>query len=132
MIKQFPFIFLVLLAGLSCLAMAEPQPTPTADAATGIEGVISVGPIHGGPARIGVPDSRPLVNTEFVIENEKGIAAAFTTDDQGHFRVALPPGHYTVSRKEKKGGIGHYGPFEVEVVAGQIAKVDWHCDTGMR
>ena len=29
---------------------------------TGIEAVISVGPVDGGPTRIGVPDSRALAN----------------------------------------------------------------------
>jgi hypothetical protein len=44
----------------------------------------------------------------------------------------LPAGHYTVSIKERKGKIGRYGPFEVDVVAGEMKKVEWSCDTGMR
>jgi hypothetical protein len=115
------FCYLLLAATLSA---AEPQ--------TGIEGVITVGPVHGGPARIGVPDSRPLANTTFIAQTENGTATSFTTDDQGRFRVSLEPGHYTVSLKEKKGGIGRYGPFEVDVVADQMTKVEWRCDTGMR
>lgn len=102
------------------------------EAQTGIEGVITVGPVNGGPARIGIPGSRPLPNATFIAQNEKGTATSFTTDDQGSFRVSLVPGHYTVSLKEKKGGIGRYGPFQVDVVAGQMAKVAWRCDTGMR
>jgi len=91
-----------------------------------------VGPIRGGPARIGVPDSKPFANTAFVVEYEKGTVASFTTDDQGHFRISLAPGHYTVSMKDKKSAIGRYGPFEVDVVAGKMTPVEWHCDTGMR
>ena len=106
------------------LSASEPQ--------TGIEGVITVGPVHGGPARIGVPDSRPLASATFIAQDQKGTATSFTTDDQGRFRVSLEPGHYTVSLKEKRGGIGRYGPFEVDVVTGQMAKVEWRCDTGMR
>ena len=113
--------YLLLAATLSA---AEPQ--------TGIEGVITVGPVHGGPARIGVPDSRPLVNTTFIAQSQNGTATSFTTDDQGRFRLSLEPGPYTVSLKEKKGGIGRYGPFEVNVVANQMTKVEWRCDTGMR
>ena len=108
----------------AALSASEPQ--------TGIEGVITVGPVHGGPARIGIPDSRPLANVTFSAQNEKGTATPFTTDDQGRFRVSLEPGHYTVSLNEKKGGIGRYGPFEIDVVAGQMTKVQWRCDTGMR
>ena len=74
------------------------------EAQTGIEGVITVGPVNGGPARIGILGSKPLVNA----------------------------GHYIVSLKDKKGGIGHYGPFEVDVVADRMTKVEWRCDTGIR
>ncbi len=57
---------------------------------------------------------------------------SFTTDEQGHFRISLDPGHYKVSMKDKKSGIGQYGPFAVDVVAGRMAKVEWNCDTGLR
>jgi hypothetical protein len=119
-----------LLLSVACLATALAM--FAADPGTGIEGVITVGPIHGGPSRIGVPDSGPLPNTAFIAENQKGTSVPFTTDDQGRFHLSLEPGHYTVSLKERKRGIGRYGPFETDVVAGQITKVEWRCDTGMR
>jgi Carboxypeptidase regulatory-like domain len=122
-------ITLLLLIMFSSL-IAQTQPTP--DARTGIEGVITVSPVHGGPTRLGVSNSRPLANTVFIIENEKGSVRSFTTDNQGQFRVSLPPGHYTVAIKERKSKIGRYGPFDVDVVAGQMTKVEWQCDTGMR
>jgi hypothetical protein len=118
-------IFIIVPAVFSS---AQTQP----ESETGIEGVITVGPVRGGPSRPGLPDSKPFANAAFVVENEKGPLKSFTTDDKGRFRVSLAPGHYIVSMKDKKGGIGHYGPFEVEVVAGNITKVQWHCDTGMR
>jgi hypothetical protein len=62
----------------------------------------------------------------------KGIATPFTTDDQGYFRLPLEPDHYIVSLKDKKGGIGHDGPFEVDLVADRMTKVAWRCDTGIR
>jgi len=94
--------------------------------------VITVGPTHGGPARIGVPDSKPLANTTFIVENEKGVVTSFVTDDQGRFRISLTPGHYAVSIKDMNPKIGRYGPFDVDVVAGQMTKVAWYCDSGMR
>jgi hypothetical protein len=119
-----------LLFCLACLGTAVA--VFAADPATGIEGIITVGPIHGGPSRIGIPDSKPLANTDFVAQDQKGTVVPFTTDDQGRFHLSLEPGHYTVSLKERKRRIGRYGPFETDVVAGQITKVEWRCDTGMR
>ena len=117
---------LFVLSGLiGCAAMAEP-------AATGIEGVINLSPSHGGPIRPGITNSRPLASTEFVVENESGAVASFTTDSEGKFSVTVPPGHYRVSKKDKQHRIGRFGPFEVEVIAGQMAKVQWTCDSGMR
>jgi hypothetical protein len=122
----------VFFALFSRVVPAQPSPTPKPEPETALEGVISAGPIQGGPSRQGVPDSRPLANIEFLVEKENRTVASFTTDDQGRFRVSLPPGHYTISRKEGKTAVGSYGPFEVDVAAGQIKKVQWSCDTGIR
>jgi hypothetical protein len=99
---------------------------------TGIEGVVTISPIKAGPVRADAPSSRPLGNTAFVVESQKGSVASFTTDENGHFRMPLAPGHYQVSLKERKSSIGRYGPFEVDVVAGQMTKVQWQCDSGIR
>jgi hypothetical protein len=119
-------LFLGLLLVFSSFAMAETQ------SETGLEGVISISPIHGGPARIGIPNSRPLANTAFVVKKGDDTITSFTTDDQGRFRIPLPPGHYTVSMKDGTRRIGRYGAFEVEVTQGQIKQVQWTCDSGMR
>ena len=60
---------------------------------SGIEGVITISPSKPGPARVDAPGSVPLANATFVVENKDGEVASFTTDDKGHFRTALPPGH---------------------------------------
>ena len=80
----------------------------------------------------GVPDSKPLANAEFVVTKENSTVASFQTDDQGRFQISLPPGHYTISRKDWSGSIGSYGPFEVDIAAGQRKRVEWSCDTGIR
>lgn len=131
--KPYPLSLLaVFLALFSRAVLAETPSTPKAEPGTGLEGVIMVGPIQGGPTRQGVPDSRPLPNTEFVVVKENSTVASFKTDDEGRFQISLPPGHYTISRKDWKASIGAYGPFEVEIAAGQIKKVQWNCDTGIR
>ena len=125
-------LFLILLALFCCVAGAETQPTPSPEAGTRLEGSISLHNISGGPVREGVPDSRPLANTTFVVTKGDLAIASFTTDDQGRFRIALPPGHYTILKKDWKVRVGFYGPFEVDIAAGQIKKVQWNCDTGMQ
>ena len=80
-------------------------------------------------------DAQPidLVLLDYLMPGMDGSAVAeFTTDDQGKFRVSLPPGHYSVTKKNRQKGIGRYGPFDIDVVAGQMTKVEWQCDTGMR
>jgi hypothetical protein len=82
--------------------------------------------------RKGVPDSKPLANTTFVVKKDDLAIASFTTDEQGRFRISLPAGHYRVSKKDWKSRVGFYGPFEVDVTAGQMKRVQWNCETGMQ
>ena len=105
--------------------------TPSAGE-SGIEGVITVSPANAGPVREGAPRSVPLANITFVVANNNGEVASFTTDDQGRFRSPLPPGHYQVSLKERKSSIGRFGPFDVDVVSGKMINVQWECDSGIR
>ncbi len=99
---------------------------------TGIEGTIKIGPAHAGPTKAGEPDSKPFATATFEVKSEKGVVTSFTTDDQGQFRISLAPGHYTVARQGPKPAIGHFGPFEVDVAAGIVTKVEWECDSGAR
>ena len=112
-----------------CVGFLSSQ-TP-AGSETGIEGVITINPAKPGPVRADTP-ILPLANMAFVVENQKGEVTSFTTDDQGRFRVPLAPGHYKVSLKGRTSSIGRYGPFEVDVVAGQMTRVQWQCDSGIR
>ena len=125
--RKFPAILMVLTM---CTGFLPGQTQSGSE--TGIEGVITIGPIQAGPVRADAPSSRPLANATFVVENQKGETTSFTTDDQGRFRAPLAPGHYKVSLKVRTSSIGRYGPFEVDVVAGQTTKVQWECDSGMR
>ena len=99
---------------------------------SGIEGVITISPANPGPIRADGAGSIPLANATFVVENKNGGATSFTTDGQGRFRVSLPPGHYNVSLQGRKTTIGRFGPFEADVAAGKMTKVQWECDSGIR
>jgi hypothetical protein len=126
---RFPGFMLIL--AVMCTSFASGQNPSGAEA--GIEGVITIHPVHPGPVPVDAPGSGPLANGSFVVKDEKDtVASEFTTDDQGHFRVSLPPGHYKVSLRGRKGGPSRFGPFDVEVVAGKMTKVQWECDSGIR
>lgn len=124
---RFPIIM-----GLLFMAASVFAEQPPSGAETGIEGVIMISPVQPGPIRADAPGSKPLANAAFVVENEKGEVASFTTDDQGRFRTSLEPGHYKVSLKGRKTSIGRFGPFEADVVPGKMTKVQWECDSGIR
>jgi hypothetical protein len=122
----------VFLGLLACAVLADAQSTPQPAAKTGLEGSILVSPVQGGPTRQGIPDSKPLPDTTFVVKQGDRAVASFETDEQGRFRVNLPAGHYTISKKDWQGGLGSFGPFEVDVTQGQMKSVQWTCDTGIR
>ena len=123
--------FLIALAFLVMHAVFLPGQARSSSE-SGIEGAITISPIQPGPIRADSPSSKPLANMAFVVENQNGEVASFTTDDQGRFRTSVPPGHYKVSMKGRKSTIGHFGPFEVDVVAGKMTNVQWECDSGIR
>jgi hypothetical protein len=112
--------------------MIAPLSLAQSESTAGIEGTIIISPARPGPTRVDTPDSAPLANVPFVVRNETAEVGSFTTDDHGEFHISLAPGHYTALRRGKSGGIGHFGPFEVDVVAGKMTKVEWRCDSGMR
>ena len=123
-----------LLAAFGLIVMAvcaSAEQTPSGGE-SGIEGIITISPARPGPIRADVPGSVPLANATFVVENNNAEVASFTTEDNGHFRAALPPGHYKISLKGRKSSIGRFGPFEVDVSAGKITTVQWECDSGIR
>jgi hypothetical protein len=120
------------LAAFGGLMLSFPDSTAAAPPGTGIEGTVMVGPVQGGPAKAGVPDSAPLANTSFVVETPAGEVATFKTDQHGHFRVELAPGKYTIKmQKPRMKGAG-CGLSDIEVAAAGFKKVSLNCDTGIR
>ena len=116
-----------LFALCSMTVAAETSPP----AASGIEGRIAVSPTRGGPIRKGESSVAPVANTRFVVKAGDATVATFTTDGEGRFQVAVAPGRYAVVREGALPGIGRWS-FEAEVVAGQMTKVNWTADSGMR
>ena len=130
--KNLPLLPMAFMAMLPCLARAQTPSAAESSNDTGIEGTITISPVQGGPTRQGSPDTKPLANATFEVKQGDRAITSFQTDEQGHFRQILAPGHYTVSRKDWKVAIGSYGPFEVLVSRGKMSVVQWKCDTGIR
>jgi hypothetical protein len=122
---------LVTFVLIAMVVSASTGQTPSAGE-SGVEGVITIGPAKPGPIRANDAASMPLANATFAVEKNNGEVTSFITDDQGRFRVSLPPGHYKISLKGRKSSIGRFGPFEADVAAGKMTNVQWECDSGIR
>jgi Prealbumin-like fold domain len=125
--RNLPTVFGLIVMAV-CISTGQ---TPSAGE-SGIEGVITIGPVHPGPTRVDGVGSTPLANATFAVEKNNGEVTSFITDEKGRFRVSLPPGHYKISLKGRKSSIGSFGPFEAEVAPGKMTNVQWECDTGIR
>ena len=118
----------LLIVLVPCLTFGQTQSVSE----TGLEGTIRISPAHPGPIKVGEPSSGPFANATFIVSNQNGKVVSLTTDDQGRFRISLTPGHYTVAVENNEQRIRRCGPFDVDVAPGQITKVEWGCDSGMR
>jgi Prealbumin-like fold domain len=116
-----------LIALFSMTAVATPPPSTS-----GIEGTIVVSPSRPGPIRKDDETSVASVrNAQFAIKTGDMMVKTFTTDSEGRFQVVLPPGHYVIVREGGPARIGRWR-FEADVVPGQVTKVKWTADSGMR
>src|SRR5688572_24424966 len=127
-----PYVYLsmtgaMFVALFSMMARAENQPAVT----SGIEGTIFVSPSRPGPITKDEPSVAPAANVKFLVQAREATVKAFTTDSEGRFQVALPPGHYVIVREGPQVRIGRWR-FEADVIAGQMTKVNWTADSGMR
>jgi hypothetical protein len=116
-----------LVALFSMTAVAETSPPGT----SGIEGTVFISPSHPGPIRKDEPSVAPARNVQFVVKAGDTTVKTFTTDGEGRFQVALSPGHYIIQKEGAVARIGRWR-FEADVVAGQMTKVNWTADSGMR
>ena len=122
---------LFLPPALLCLTFMIADAETSPPSASGIEGVILMSPAQPGPLRKDGPESAPVANISFSLEKQEQSVGSITTDAEGRFKVLLPPGHYVISRKDPGARIGHW-KFEADVVAGEVTKVRWTGDSGMR
>ena len=118
-----------MLIALVCMTAVAETPSPNT---SGIEGTIVVSPSRPGPIRKDEePSVTPAGNAQFVVKAGDATVKTLTTDGEGRFQVALPPGHYVILREGAAPRVGRW-LFEADVVAGQMTKVNWTADSGMR
>jgi hypothetical protein len=124
-------VVIVLPLFVACAYVAHGQPNKVAD--TGIQGTVMVSPIRPGPIKKGSESANaaPLPNAMFRVTSNDGVVTTFTSDAQGHFRVSLKPGHYSVLLAENRFP-KPCGPFEIDVETNKMIEVQWRCDSGMR
>ena len=116
-----------LIALFFMTAVTETPPPGT----SGIEGTVLVSPSRPGPITKDGPRVAPARNVQFAVKAGDATVKTFTTDGEGRFQVALPPGHYIILREGAGARIGRWR-FEADVVAGEMTKVNWTADSGMR
>jgi hypothetical protein len=76
---------------------------------------------------------RPVAGAVLAVKDAGGSEISrFTTDGSGLFRIALPPGAYTVEPQPVAGLMGTPAPQPVTVAPGRLTGVDIAYDTGIR
>src|SRR3979411_2674857 len=85
-----------LIALVSTKSVAETPPPGT----SGIEGTVLISPSRPGPITKDGPSVAPARNVQFLVKAGEAIVKSFTTDGDGRFQIALPPGHYVVLRED--------------------------------
>jgi hypothetical protein len=118
------------IIGATFIALFSMTAAAETPGTSGIEGTVLVSPSRPGPITKDEPSVAPARNVKFLVKAGDATVKTFTTDGEGRFQVALPPGHYVIQR-EGAGRIGRWR-FEAEVVADKMTRVDWTADSGMR
>ena len=101
---------------------------------TGIKGNVLLGPIcpaedPGNPAC----DHRPY-ETRLVVtaSDQVQIVKEFSSDKQGMFYVALPPGEYAIRSATIADTLPYCSSDTIKVTEGRVASVTVNCDSGLR
>jgi hypothetical protein len=133
--KQCPDGSYVSRTGPNCEFAACPQTTNSTAAGT-LVGKVSIGPICP-VERVGQPCPAPpeayAARTFLVLSSPKKPVASFHADEQGNYRLSLPPGTYTVvSAKTGMGFMSKDLPRVVTIKAGQTTTLNISVDTGIR
>jgi Carboxypeptidase regulatory-like domain len=114
----------VMAAGLALAAGAS-----AATSRSGLHGTVMRGPITP-VCKVGVPCEAPAGGVTLTF-SRAGVVRETRTDQQGSYRIALPPGIYAVTTSSKPFGRTPR-PARVHVRAGHSDRIAFTIDTGIR
>jgi hypothetical protein len=120
------------LTSLSSSILARSTPPTGGGAASGIQGQVLIGPTCPGPVPAegtACPD-KPYQTTVTILDQNHQPVKQIRTDEQGRFKVDLPPGTY-ILQPEKK-GLPSAGEQTIEVQSGQYTQTTITYDSGIR
>ncbi len=123
------------LAPLAVLALvsASCASGSPASGSSGVSGIVRIGPMcpverAGSPC----PDKPYSTQVDVLDANANTVATTHSGSD-GTFRVAVPPGSYTVAAvTPTPGGLPHGSPVRVTVTEGTYSNVTLTLDSGIR
>jgi len=122
-------IIIISLSGCNQPNLFTPSPTLS----SGIEGIVTEGPMYPGPTRIGdnsCPD-QPYQTTITILDTHGEQLDQVQTDDTGHFKIQLAPGTYSLH--PEPGRPFPVAPDQTVVIEdGQYTQVTIIYDTGIR
>jgi len=120
-------------AGAAVALVLLPAAAPTGATGSGLYGTVRKGPVKP-VCQVGVPCDAPVTKTMlvFVRSGFQLEGANVRSTAQGTYRIALPPGYYTVRATVKIGLTKLPRPHAIHVRAGHWDKINFFIDTGIR
>ncbi len=136
--KKWPVLLLMAVLITACGPIPLPDPTaeaspaPTATSAGGIEGAVTIGPACP-VVKIDQPcPDQPFQATFSVLSSDgQQKITQFTTDENGKFRIDLPPGDY-ILHPELSGMMPRATDQPFNVMEGQYTPINVVFDSGIR
>jgi hypothetical protein len=130
---QFTQVTIVYDTGILGACAQDMPTTPPLTPSSGIEGLVTEGPMCPGPVAIGDTqcEDRPYQATIFVLDANNKQIYQFQTDTTGYFTIPLAPGSYFLHPQSEK-AYPRAADQPVVVTAGQFTQISIKYDTGMR
>jgi hypothetical protein len=121
---------LVVIVAAAALLQAA---APAATVRGGLYGLVTKGPVRP-VCKVGESCDAPArVTLEFSRSTAAGVLRyAIASRATGAYRIALPPGYYSVTTKQRIGIRRNIRPHAVHVRRGHWDKLDFFIDTGIR